>query len=224
MTRRYAAIVPLRGGSKSIPRKNILSFAGKPLCAWVLEAALAASEIGEVWVSTDDEQIAEVVAQTTPPVRIHFRPAALGGDLVKTEAVIQEWILTARIEASHIVLLQATSPQTTAADISAAVARFAISGADSLVTGTRSHRFLWHDDGQPLNYDPAKRPMRQEWPGTFMENGAFYISSRDYLAAGGARLHGRVELFEMNEFYAIEIDDADDWLRLEHLFRKRMAS
>lgn len=221
MTERYAALVPLRGGSKSIPLKNIKLFSGKPLCVWCLEAALATSAICSVWVSTDSDAIADVVRAHTPTVRIHRRPDALAGDATTTEAVICDWIENAGIDTRQVITLQATSPQTSTTDLSAAIARLEAEGADSLVTGVRTHRFFWSDEGRPLNYDPATRPMRQQWGGTFMENGAFYISQRDRLLAGESRLHGRIALYDMGELAAIELDEPSDWLRLENEFSKR---
>lgn len=224
MSFKYAALLPLRGGSKSIPHKNIKSFCGRPLCEWVLRAASQVPAIESIWVSTDSDPIERVVREVAPHVRIHRRPELLGGDLTTTEAVIVDWLERARVETPFVITLQATSPQTTSEHLASAIAGFEAERADSLVTGVRTHRFFWRDDGRPLNYDPAARPMRQSWSGTFMENGAFYVSTREQLLAGAARLHGKISLFEMDPSCAIELDDSEDWIRLEAQFEKRHVS
>jgi len=224
MTLKYAALLPLRGGSKSIPQKNIKSFCGRPLCEWVLRAASRVPAIESIWVSTDSDRIEQVVRDVAPHVRVHRRPEMLGGDLTSTEAVVADWLERCRIENPFVITLQATSPQTTSEHLVAALDHFEAERADSLVTGVRTHRFFWRDDGRPLNYDPAARPMRQSWSGTFMENGAFYVSTRERLLAGAARLHGKISLYEMDASCAIELDDSDDWVRLESQFEKRNCS
>ncbi len=224
MAETYAALLPLRGGSKSIPLKNIKMFCGQPLCAWTLHAASATPRISEVWVSTDSDRIAEAVRQISSDIRVHRRPDSLGGDMTTTEAVMLDWIEGAAIGTPHVITLQATSPQTSTQDILAAIDSLERDKADSLVTGIRTHRFFWRDDGTPMNYQPAMRPMRQQWSGTFMENGAFYISRRDRLLAGESRLHGKIALHEMDAFAGIELDEPEDWARLEAEFiRRNMA-
>ena len=214
------AVVPLRGGSKSIPDKNIKEFCGKPLCEWVLTAALECPEIGQVIVSTDSAKIAKIVAGIDKSIVVRSRPAHLAGDLSMTEDTLLDAIVSCSIRSDHIVTIQATSPQTTATDLSSAIRCFVDAAGDSLVTGSRVKRFFWNDDGTPLNYDPAKRPMRQSWAGTIMENGAFYISRRDRLQSGEARLHGKVVVFEMLEWAGTELDEVHDWVLLERAFRE----
>jgi CMP-N-acetylneuraminic acid synthetase len=91
------------------------------------------------------------------------------------------------------------------------------------VSCVRTRRFFWRDDGTPINYDPAKRPLRQQWAGTLMENGAFYISSVEQLRGGSARLHGKIAVYEMDESASIELDELADWEILEADFRKKIS-
>ncbi|XUJ34918.1 hypothetical protein ACQ5SK_03180 [Bradyrhizobium japonicum] len=97
------------------------------------------------------------------------------------------------------------------------------SKADSLVTCVRTRRFFWNDDGTPINYDPSNRPLRQQWNGTLMENGAFYISTVDRLRGRSARLHGKIVVHEMDESTSIELDELSDWEMLETAFRRNIA-
>ncbi|OAF01244.1 CMP-N-acetylneuraminic acid synthetase [Bradyrhizobium centrolobii] len=218
-----AAVVPLRGGSKSIPGKNIKPFCGQPLCAWTLRALLDCEEISRVFVSTDSEEIAAVVRSIDTRILVHPRPVHLATDSATTEEAIYDLIDACDISEKYLVTAQATSPQTTRRDVSAAISQLLAIGADSLVTCVRTRRFFWNDDGTPINYDPAKRPLRQQWSGTLMENGAFYISTVERLRGGSARLHGKIAVYEMDESASIELDELSDWETLEAAFRRNIA-
>jgi N-acylneuraminate/3-deoxy-D-glycero-D-galacto-nononate cytidylyltransferase len=219
----FVAAVPLRGGSKSIPYKNIKEFCGAPLCSWTLKALLGSSFISKVFVSTDCDKIAAVVSSIDSRIIIHRRPDHLATDTATTEAAIVDLISACDISEQFIVTAQVTSPQTTSMDIDAAIAHLVRTDADSLVTCVRTRRFFWKNDGTPINYDPARRPLRQQWAGTLMENGAFYISTTNQLRNGSARLHGKVVVHEMDESASIELDELADWEMLETVFRRRMA-
>ena len=213
-----AAVVPLRGGSKSIPGKNIKPFCGKPLCEWALRALLDCDLISRVFVSTDSEEIASVVRSIDARIVIHPRPGHLAGDNSTTEETLIDLVTGRDIQERYLVTAQATSPQTTSADVSAAINLLVGMGANSLVTCVRTRRFFWNDNGTPINYDPARRPLRQQWNGTLMENGAFYISEVQQLRSGKARLHGKIAVYEMDEGSSIELDEISDWEMLEAHF------
>ena len=219
----FVAAVPLRGGSKSIPFKNIKEFCGEPLCWWTLKALLGSNSISRVFVSTDSDKIAGVVSSLDSRIHIHRRPDHLATDTATTEAAIIDLIDACDIRDKFVVTAQVTSPQTTSKDIDAAIAHLLRTGADSLVTCVRTRRFFWRDDGTPINYDPARRPLRQQWAGTLMENGAFYISAVERLRAGSSRLHGKVAVYEMDESASVELDELADWQMLEAVFRRRMS-
>ncbi|MFA7566566.1 MAG: N-acylneuraminate cytidylyltransferase [Alkalispirochaeta sp.] len=218
---RVIALVPLRGGSKSILLKNIKPIAGKPLCIWSLAAALEAGIFGEIIVSTDDSRIAKVVKQHLPDIRVVDRPAELATDTASTESVMHH--IAEKVPFDVLCTIQATSPLTTGADLTGAWEQFRESGADSLVTAVRTKRFFWNDDGTPINYDPLNRPRRQEFEGTLMENGAFYFTTRETLKRTGSRLGCRISVYEMPEDTAAEIDEPEDWLIIERLLQRRAS-
>lgn len=212
------ALIPLRGGSKSIPKKNIKSLAGQPLCAWVLQAASTAKGIDAVYVSTDCPEIAAVVRNLDLGVRIIDRPASLATDAASTEAVMLHFIDQAPCD--RLVTIQATSPQLTAADLDAALERFERAGLDSMLSAVRTKRFFWQDNATPINYEPLHRPRRQDFAGTLMENGAFYITRRAIIEKLRCRLGGSIGIHEMPEHSALEIDEPEDWARVESLLRR----
>lgn len=219
----FVAAVPLRGGSKSIPFKNIKEFCGVPLCAWTLKALLGSRFVSKVFVSTDCDRIAAVVSSIDSRIVVHRRPDHLATDTATTEAAIVDLIEACDVREEFIITAQVTSPQTTSSDIDSAIGHLVGVGADSLVTCVRTRRFFWNDDGTPINYDPERRPLRQQWSGTLMENGAFYISRTDQLRQGRARLHGKIAVHEMDESASIELDELADWEALEATFRRRLV-
>ena len=212
------ALIPLRGGSKSIPKKNIKPIAGKPLCAWTLEAAATATLIDTVYVSTDCAEISAVVQSLGLGVHIIDRPAELATDEASTEAVMLHFM--AHVAFERLVTIQATSPQLRAQELDEALIKFDRNGLDSLLSAVRTKRFFWNDDGTPINYDPFQRPRRQEFTGTLMENGAFYVTRREILERHRCRLGGRIGIYEMPEESAIEIDEPDDWEMVERSLAK----
>lgn len=216
------ALIPARRGSKGIPGKNIKLLAGRPLIHYVLEAALRARHIDEVWVSSDSTEILGVARDLDPNrVQTIIRPCELASDTASTESVMLHFAAGQSFE--RLVLIQPTSPLLSAADLDGALATMAGVHADSVVSVTREHRFFWRqrDDGfvVPSNYQPEARPRRQEWEGELMENGAFYVSSRELLLSTGCRLHGKVAPFIMNSRAAVELDTMEDWEVLEERLR-----
>jgi len=217
------ALIPARGGSKSIPKKNIKLLGGKPLLHWTIEAALAADGIDLVFVSSDDQEILDCALQLGDPrVRASQRAPELATDTASTEAVMLDF--ARRHDFEVMLLIQATSPLTTADDLAGALRKFAETGADSLLTVTHEHRFRWAlaSGGfvQPENYTPLTRPRRQDWAGELVENGAFYVCRRQGLLASECRLHGRVAHWVMPSHTAVEIDEPSDWEVLEALIAR----
>jgi N-acylneuraminate cytidylyltransferase len=213
------SLIPLRGNSKSIPKKNIKPIAGKPLSAWALEASATATSIIDTYVSTDSQEIADVVQSLGLGIQVVNRPAEFATDEASTESVLLHFM--SLVDFDVLVTIQATSPLLTAQDLDAAIAQFKAQGLDSMLSAVRTKRFFWNDDATPINYDPLHRPRRQDFAGTLMENGAFYITKRDILEHYQCRLGGKIGLYEMDEAAAIEIDEREDWERVERLLLLR---
>ncbi len=223
MRKDIVALVPLRRGSKSIPLKNVKSIAGKPLCFWVLGSACEAIGPTNVYVSTESKEIADVVDNLNLGVTIIARPDELATDMASTESVMLHF--TETIGFDTLITLQATSPLTTSDDILKALNLFKNNNYDSLVTGVCTKRFFWTLEGKAINYDPVKRPRRQEIDGWIMENGAFYITRRDILQRSQCRLGGKIGVYEMSPETAVEIDEPEDWAVVErYLIRRRRDS
>lgn len=215
------ALVPLRAGSKGIPKKNIKKIAGKPLCAWVLEAAAKSSLIDMTYVSTDSREIADIVENIGIGIKIIDRPEAYATDEASTEAVMLHFMQHINFDA--LVTIQATSPLLTSHDLDSAISLFKETNYSSMLSAVRCKRFFWADDATPINYKPSNRPRRQDFSGTLMENGAFYITTRDCLEDNQCRLGGQIGIYEMRDSMATELDEPEDWQRVEQLLLKHQS-
>jgi 3-deoxy-D-manno-octulosonate 8-phosphate phosphatase, yrbI family len=216
------AFIPVRGGSKSIPLKNIKLLCGKPLVCWNIEALERCSLVDKIIVATDSEQIEEVVlSKHYHKVTIYHRLAENACDTASTESVMLEYIDRECLSNDTIfMLVQATSPLTETCYFSEALDLYAKGIYDSMLTCVRNYRFFWNDDGTSKNYDYMYRPRRQNFSGELMENGAFYINTVGNILRNGNRLGGKIGIYEMPEYTATEIDELDDWIILENLMRK----
>ena len=203
------ALIPLRGGSKGIPKKNIKILNGKPLCAWTLEAACKASSIDDVYVSTDCEEIIKTVLSLNLDIKILKRPFELALDESSTESVILHF--SDCVEFDRLITIQATSPLLKSLHLDEAMASFDLNNLDSLLSIRRLKQFLWNEDGTPLNYNPKIRPRRQDFSGQIVENGAFYISTRKQIEKTSCRIGGKVGFYEMTDTESIEIDNPLDF-------------
>ncbi|GHU94235.1 acylneuraminate cytidylyltransferase [Clostridia bacterium] len=216
------AFIPARGGSKSIPLKNIKLIAGKPLIYWTAKAASDCELIDRVHIATDSREITETVEKLQiPKVSLVGRSAESATDTASTEAAMLEF--AEQHEFDDIVLIQATSPLLTAEDLNGGLELY--KSADSVLSVARQKRFHWkiNADGvaSPTNYDYFNRPRRQDFNGALTENGAFYITSRERLLKTKCRLSGKIKAYEMSEDALVEIDEPSDWAIVERLLQKR---
>ena len=220
------AIIPARGGSKGVPRKNIRLLAGKPLVAHTIEHALEAWQVNRTIVSTEDAEIAKVAQQYG--AEVVMRPPELATDTASTESVLLHVLSfleqTEGYTPSLVVLLQPTSPLRQPDDIDNAINTLNAAGADSLFSCCRSHNFYWRlEDGQPIsaNYDYRNRPRRQDFTPEYIENGSIFVMKTEILKRYGNRLAGHIVFYEMSPLDSFQIDTEDDFLLLEQLLPLR---
>ncbi len=216
-------IIPLRAGSKGIPQKNRKKLLGRPLFTWVLAEAIFSS-LDIVYVFTDDVWIEEYVASNygwTGKVKAVKRSTESATDTASTEMAMKELAESLNYKFDSITLLQATSPLTTKADINESI-RMIESGYDSVLSVVKTHRFIWTKDGKSVNYDYAKRPRRQDFDGTLIENGAVYTAKKEIFKNGGNRLGGKIGVLEMEEDTLVEIDSLSDFTIIESLIVSRL--
>lgn len=209
------ALIPARGGSKGIPRKNIREMAGKPLIAWTIEAALGASEVSRVVVSTDDAEIAEIARQWGAEVPF-IRPAELASD----EATGFAPVLHAMAELptfGDLLLLQPTSPLRASGEIDRFLAFAHASGAPAVVSLSRVREHpAWmfeRDRGGGLTplFKETAAERRQELSDLYILNGAMYWGRTEWLLGRRSFIGQETRGFVMADTASIDIDTMEDW-------------
>jgi len=222
------AIVPARGGSKGIPRKNLCPVLGRPLLHYSVMAGLGASSVDRVVVSTEDAEIARVAAGMGAEVL--DRPAGLATDEAPTIDVVLHALDALEAQGQTVgavVLLQPTSPLRTAADVDAAVGLWREGGCDSVVSVAMSdHPPQWSftiEGGllRPLFEDKFLRMRRQEVPATYRTVGAVFVASRDTLRRHHGFYGGRVRPYVMPKERSVDVDTELDLALVELLMSRR---
>ena len=214
--------IPVRGGSKSIPLKNIKLFNGKPLVYWVIKAACECKYADNIYVATDSDIIRKTVSQFKfSKLRVISRSAESASDTASTELAMLEF--AEKYDFENICLVQATSPLLKTSDLENGFRLLQNKNVDSVISVVKQKRFIWNlsEDGcvKSQNYDVYRRPRRQEFDGYFVENGAFYITSRELLLKSKNRISGKIVPCEMDESTYLEIDEPSDWNVLETIMR-----
>jgi YrbI family 3-deoxy-D-manno-octulosonate 8-phosphate phosphatase len=224
------AVIPARGGSKGIPRKNVALVGGVPLVAHSILHARRSRHIDLVVVSTDDDEIAAIA--TAHGADVVRRPAVLATDEATSEAALRHALddVRARLDADIelVVFLQATSPVRQPGDLDGAIERVRTEGADSLFAACPQRGFVWSEsDGvlEPLTYDNRARPRRQDLRGEhWEENGSFYVFRPWVLDDLDNRLGGAVSLWPMHPLDSFQVDEPGDLELLTTLLALRSAT
>ena len=231
------AIIPARGGSKGIPRKNLAPVAGRPLLAWTCRAALESRLLSRVILSTEDSDIAEKGREFGVEVPF-LRPAELARDETPTLPVIRHALeFLAQREDCHpdaIVLLQPTAPLRRAEHIDGAVSRMRETGADAVVgvspVPAHFHPYWVFDlDGRdrlkPAHPDggPERYPRRQALPPAYTRNGAVYVARTRLILQENSLYGPTPAAYVMREEDSVNVDSAEDLARAEEALLNRMA-
>ena len=204
------AVIPARGGSKGVPRKNLRRVGGIPLIARAITSARAADGIDRVVVSTDNDEIAAVAREWG--AEVVNRPAELSGDTASSESALEhalDELARLGVEVSILAFLQATSPFIDPADLDAAVERVRAGESNTVFSAVESWGFLWRRSATGatgINHDHRQRPRRQERELEFLETGAFYVMDAAGFRRAKHRFFGRIGVALVPETHAIEID------------------
>ena len=219
------AIIPARGGSKGIPRKNLMPICGQPLIAWSIDHARRAKGVDAVYVTSDSDEILST-AERFGALPIE-RPGEISGDRASSESAWLHALDT--IEAggqkvSRIFGLQATSPIREPADLEGAIEQYEREALDSLFSVAEVEDFFtWRIDenGQPrsVNYDYRHRRPRQLIEKRYLENGSLYLFSPTVLRREQNRMGGRIGLFIMARHKLFQIDNMEDLQLVEAIMR-----
>ena len=229
---RILGLIPARGGSKRVPRKNVLPMAGKPLIAWTIEAALGADSLDRVIVSTDDAKIAEVSRQHGAEVPF-MRPPEIASDTASGRDVMLHALRTLAEQGEHydyLVLLQPTSPLRRSQDIDDAIHLLLERQADAVVSVCETDHPPEWSNTLPANlsmagfYRPGVRETRsQDLPRSYRLNGAIYVyNSARLLRDESLNMDDNSFAYVMPRECSIDIDSSMDF-EIAQLFLARSS-
>lgn len=225
---RVLGLIPARGGSKGVPRKNVRELGGKPLIGHTIDAALAATRVDRVLVSTEDAEIASVARSLGADVPF-LRPDSLAEDATPMLPVLVHAIESLSAEGwmpDALCLLQPTFPFRRAEDIDACIEMFEARNVDCVISVHRvPHQFNPHwvylkgpDGDLHLSTGEAEPiPRRQELPAAFHRSGAVYVSRAPLILERGTLYGDRVLGYETPADRSCNIDTLEDWARAEAL-------
>ena len=223
-------VIPARGGSRCIPKKNLHPLAGKPLMAWSIEQAIAA-DIGSVIVVTDDAAIAAVADRYG--VAVYEEPADLAGDTVSMESVMAWVIDQCRQREGRVpdwlVVLQPTSPLKLSSHIREAWVIAKTGAFNSVFSVVDSAHCSWRLKDKTLSaewpqHGPLRRMLRQQAGKQWTENGTIYAVKTEAFLAGSAdtRFCPPMYLYEMPLWTAQQVDTLEDLVMVELIMRTRL--
>lgn len=207
-------IILARGGSKRIPKKNLMVLNGLPLVAWSIQQALNSKTVDQVYVSTDDSNIALISKKYMANVII--RPAECSGDKATSESALLHAIeyIEKRRKIKTVVFLQPTSPIRSESDIDNAVKQYIEDGVDSLFSACKVEGFVWKKSFKCLesvNYNPSQREMSQDLKElVYEENGSIYVFSPETLRKHNSRIGRNPTIYEMPQWRSYQLDTLED--------------
>ena len=223
MQNKVVAIILARGGSKGIPRKNVLNFVGHPLVAWSVMQAKKTKEIDEVYVSSDSDEILEI-AESYGAKTIK-RPDEYAGDTAKSEEAILHALKVLGSDQEIIIMLEPTAPLRKPNDLGNAVKLFRTKEWDSCFSGATLQSFLiWERDNKgkltSINYDYKNQGPRQMREPNYHENGAIYMFKPEIVLKNINRFGGNIGIFPNDFWQSFELDEPEEWNFVELVFRK----
>jgi len=226
MDKKILSIIPARGGSKGLPRKNVLEIAGKPLVVWSIEASINSKCISKTVVSSDDEEILSVSKKAG--AYCLKRPQEYASDTASSEVVVEHVLKTIDEKFDYVVLLQPTSPLRDVQDIDEAFeklfnedasALISVKEIDNKVLKAFKENKNGYIEGISNNEFPFMR--RQDLPKTYISNGAIYIIHVEQFLKNNSFFTNQTIPFVMNDVKSLDIDTIDDFESVQnHLLLK----
>lgn len=217
---RVLVVIPARGGSKGIPRKNLSPIGGKPLVAWAIENALAA-KVTRVLVSTDDASIGHAARRFGAAVLM--RDAALAGDHVTLDPVVYDAVAREELEGRTydvVLTMQPTSPLLRPSTVRRIIERLVEPDVDTVLTVIDDAHLAWEVQDGRFVPAYAGRVNRQQLPPRYRETGGALGTRREFVTSTG-RIGPRVTVERLSGFEGLDIDHANDWLVAEAALRQR---
>jgi N-acylneuraminate cytidylyltransferase len=193
------ALLPMKGHSERVPKKNLRDFCGHPLYHAVMKSLLRSRYVSKVVINTDSERISEDALRFfKDKLIIHDRPERIRGNFVSMNEIIGDDL--GRAEGEHFLQTHSTNPLLTTASIDRAIERYFTAlreGYDSLFSVTRLQTRLYDKKGMPINHDPDELLRTQDLPPVYEENSCLYLFSRGSFALKRRRIGGKPLMFEI---------------------------
>ena len=203
---KIVSVILARGGSKEIPSKNIINVKGKPLIYYTIKASQE-SNVQETWVSTDCAKIKKVAQKFN--ANVLDRPKIISQDFSKSEEALIHF--SEKIEFDVLVFIQPTSPLLKSKDINKGIRLILDEGYNSVFSVYKQHWIpRWTLDIKPIDWKTDSRPMRQEVNEEYVENGAFYITTKTSLLKSQLRYSGKKNIVVMPLSRSFQIDTLED--------------
>ena len=216
---KLTAVLPMRGGSKRVPRKNLRQLGGKPLFAWALEEVASLKIVDRLVVDSEDGEILEKVNELFPEIETSRRPKSLAGDRSSMIDVLKHFV--DNHQSDWYLQFHSTSPFIRGSEISEAWKQMMQAGRDydSSFSVSRIQARMWSKEAKPINHDPENLLPTQELETIFVENSLFYFFSRDALFSSNNRIGSNPLMFPTSELSSVDIDTEDQFILADSIAR-----
>ena len=213
MNKKIVSVILARGGSKGIPQKNIVDINGQPLISYTIETSIN-SNVSKTWVSTDDDEIKSISLKYG--AKVLDRPLKYATDISKSEDALLHF--ANNVDFDILVFIQPTSPLLKPKYINEGIKM--IDQYDSVFSVYKEHWLpRWSKDIKPINWDINNRPRRQDKNEQYVENGAFYITTKENLIKSNLRYSGNIGIVEMPFEESFQIDNKNDLKLIQNIIK-----
>jgi CMP-N-acetylneuraminic acid synthetase len=213
LNKKIVSVILARGGSKGIPQKNIIDVNGQPLISYTIETSIN-SDVSKTWVSTDDNKIKSISLKYG--AKVLDRPLKYATDISKSEDALLHF--ANNVDFDILVFIQPTSPLLKPKYINEGIKM--IDQYDSVFSVYKEHWLpRWSKDIKPVNWDVNNRPRRQDKNEQYVENGAFYITTKKNLIKSNLRYSGNIGIVEMPFEESFQIDSKNDLKLIQNIIK-----
>jgi len=219
MSAKLTALIPMKGHSERVPKKNLKPFNGKPLYHWVVRACQEAKGIDKIVIDTDCPFIKADISDNFSDIIVIDRPLEIQGDYVSMNDIIEHDLNC--LDGDYFLQTHSTNPLLKSTTIDASIEQFFenLEKFDSLFSVTKWQTRLYWGDVAPINHNPKELLRTQDLPPVFEENSNFYLFSRSSFKNSGKRIGISPNLFVMNKMEAFDIDNPEDFIMAELLHK-----
>lgn len=222
MNYKITALLPMKGHSERVPNKNMRLFCGRPLYHRIANLLESLSVVSTIIIDTDSNIIAHDALKIFKKVKVIKRPSELRGDMISMNAVIAHDLSIS--EGEHFLQTHSTNPLLTVDTLDRAINNYftGLDSYDSLFSVTRLQTRLYWDTGSPVNHNPNELLRTQDLHPMYVENSNFYIfSKKSFYKNSNNRIGKNPKMFSVNKFESVDIDDEEDFLLAEIIYKTK---